>query len=188
VGLAERVAAQHLATCAQCNKRFTMLRRQRGGRRRAYEWRARKSKFCSWRCYRGFMSDRRRATAAKPKPLQGQLLTGKLTDAEIRFGAQIAELEIEAERPRSRLECANGPRPCPWVSCRYNLYLDVTASGSIRVNLPIAVDKMRESCVLDFDDRPQSQVEIGDLLGLSRQRAQQIEEHALALLVKRHGR
>ncbi len=36
-------------------------------------------------------------------------------------------------RPRVRGDCANGPRPCPWVSCRYHLALHVTATGSIQI-------------------------------------------------------
>jgi hypothetical protein len=152
---------------------------------RPYGWEKRDRRYCSARCFRAMLSSRRRER--KPKPPQGPLLAGQLTKAELRFGAQIAELEIEAERPRNRTECASGPRPCPWVSCRYNLYLDVNPSGSIRVNLPIAVEQMTESCVLDFDERPQSQDQIGELFGLSRQRVQQIEQETLARLIKRNA-
>lgn len=38
-------------------------------------------------------------------------------------------------RPRNRRQCKNKPRPCPWVSCRYHLLLDVNERGSIRMNL-----------------------------------------------------
>ncbi len=34
-------------------------------------------------------------------------------------------------RPKTRGECASGPRPCPWVSCRHHLYLDVDKNGSV---------------------------------------------------------
>src|SRR5689334_3476886 len=45
--------------------------------------------------------------------------------------------EIERARPRSRAECAQGPRPCMFVSCKHHLYLDVNpATGSIKLNFP----------------------------------------------------
>lgn len=187
--LAERLVRNRAtAVCAWCGDTFSLMRRDRRHARR-YGWEVRNRTYCDYGCYREFMKARRLELAAKPKAPQGPLLAGELTKDELRFAAEIAELEIEAERPRNRLECADGPRPCPWVSCRYNLYLDVTPStGSIRVNLPIAVEDMKESCVLDFDERPQSQDQIGDLFGLSRQRVQQIEQGSLDRLIKRHAR
>lgn len=41
-------------------------------------------------------------------------------------------LPIIPERPKTWGDCANVPRPCPWVGCRHNLYLDVDGSGRIR--------------------------------------------------------
>lgn len=38
-------------------------------------------------------------------------------------------------RPQTRSECLDGPRPCPWVSCRHHLALEVTADG-VRLMLP----------------------------------------------------
>src|SRR5271170_95860 len=44
---------------------------------------------------------------------------------------------IEGMRPRTRAECVNGPRPCLFVSCKHNLYLDVNPeTGSIKLNFP----------------------------------------------------
>lgn len=48
------------------------------------------------------------------------LVLGKLLD--------IAHDEL---RPRTRAECEGGVRPCPWVSCKHHLAIDVLASGSI---------------------------------------------------------
>lgn len=46
------------------------------------------------------------------------------------------DLELETEpgprRPRTRGDCEDGPRPCPWVGCRYNLMLEVTEAGGLR--------------------------------------------------------
>lgn len=42
----------------------------------------------------------------------------------------------ELPRPRTRADCLEGPRPCPWVSCRYHLLTEVSAeSGSLVLNL-----------------------------------------------------
>lgn len=30
-------------------------------------------------------------------------------------------------RPRTRAQCQDGPRPCPWVACRHHLLLEVAA-------------------------------------------------------------
>ena len=57
----------------------------------------------------------------------------------------------EADRPRLRSQCVDGPRPCPWVSCRYNLFLDIRSDGILRFNFP---DKepheVFHSCALDL--------------------------------------
>lgn len=41
--------------------------------------------------------------------------------------------EGEYAPPRTRADCVDGPRPCPWVRCKFNLVLDVTEIGTIRV-------------------------------------------------------
>lgn len=91
------------------------------------------------------------------------------------------------ERPRTRGDCADGPRPCPWVSCRFHLYLDVKPSGAIRYNRPdIAPDeleRMPETCALDVADRGgHSFAAIGSLYDLTRERIRQIVERALVRL------
>src|SRR5687768_1099494 len=44
---------------------------------------------------------------------------------------------IDTQRPRTRAECVSGPRPCLFVSCKHNLYLDVNPeTGSIKLNFP----------------------------------------------------
>lgn len=37
-------------------------------------------------------------------------------------------------RPVTRGDCRDVPRPCPWVSCRFNLLLDVQPNGTIAFN------------------------------------------------------
>src|SRR5689334_15696599 len=38
--------------------------------------------------------------------------------------------------PLTRGECDEVQRPCPHVTCRWHLYLDVKASGNITLNFP----------------------------------------------------
>lgn len=80
-------------------------------------------------------------------------------------------------RPQTRADCSEVPRPCPYVSCRYNLYLDVTYNGSIQFNFPDREPhEMAESCALDAADNGGMTLnEIGDRLDITRERVRQIE-------------
>lgn len=84
-------------------------------------------------------------------------------------------------RPRKRLECVGGARPCPFVSCRHHLYLDVhPVRGSIKLNFPEReVWELEESCSLDVADRGGATLEeTGELLNLTRERVRQLETMA----------
>lgn len=88
-------------------------------------------------------------------------------------------------RPRSRADCENGPRPCPWSGCRYNLALDVAASSyTIKLNFPhLANADMKNTCVLDVADQGGlSASTVGQLMNLTRERVRQIEQEALEKL------
>jgi len=92
---------------------------------------------------------------------------------------------IDAARPRTRGECENDERPCPWVSCRHHLYLDfISDSGSLLVNFPnLQPWELRETCSLDVArDGGATLDEVGELLNLTSERARQIEVSALLKL------
>lgn len=38
------------------------------------------------------------------------------------------------KRPKVVGDCKDGPRPCPWLRCRFNLLVDVLEDGSIVLN------------------------------------------------------
>jgi len=85
---------------------------------------------------------------------------------------------IDGARPRTRGECIDGPRPCPWVACRHHLYLDVNpVTGTIKLNRPeLEVDQLDDSCSLDIADRGEHTLEaVGVLLNLTRERIRQVE-------------
>lgn len=56
------------------------------------------------------------------------------------------------QRPRTRAECIDGPRPCPWASCRHHLLLEIAyakpridAQGNVRDTRPTTIRINRES-------------------------------------------
>ena len=88
---------------------------------------------------------------------------------------------LDEMRPKRRADCLNGPRPCPWVSCKYHLYLDINPrTGSIKLNFPnIMPWEMTESCVLDIADRgPVTLEDVGKIMNLTRERIRQLEASA----------
>jgi hypothetical protein len=94
----------------------------------------------------------------------------------------------DPERPVTRADCINGPRPCPWASCRHHLYLDVVPGrkGDNRVNLPHddkELEEIPETCSLDVADRQAITLEAcGKLFNVTRERVRQIEARALRRL------
>jgi hypothetical protein len=93
--------------------------------------------------------------------------------------------EVDAQRPRSRAECATGPRPCMFISCKHHLYLDVNpATGSIKLNFPDKeIWEMAETCALDVADRGGITLEeVGAIMNLTRERIRQVETRGLLKL------
>ena len=108
----------------------------------------------------------------------------RLTKEEIRLGALLYPPE-DVDRPKVREECATGMRPCPFVSCKHHLYLDVNPeTGSIKLNFPdLEVWEMKETCSLDVADRGGVTLEeVGEILNLTRERIRQVEVRGLLKL------
>jgi hypothetical protein len=100
-------------------------------------------------------------------------------------GAGAHALEAGIERPRTRGECADGPRPCPFVACKHHLYLDVSpTTGTIKLNFPeLEVWELTETCALDVADAGAQPLERASaLLNVTRERIRQIEAVALVKL------
>src|SRR5690606_3867534 len=47
----------------------------------------------------------------------------RMTKRELEIG-RLLYPETDYWKPRTRAECVDGPRPCPFVSCRHHLYVD----------------------------------------------------------------
>lgn len=74
-------------------------------------------------------------------------------------------------------------RPCPYVSCKYHLYLDVSReNGMLRLNFPEhEVWEIPETCALDVADRGGVVLEeVGVYTNLTRERIRQVESQGLA--------
>lgn len=89
-------------------------------------------------------------------------------------------------RPLTRRECRSGPRPCPWVSCRHHLAVDVSEYGALKLNFPDrALGELPATCALDVAERGGlSLEEVGGLLNVTRERARQIEAAALRKILR----
>ncbi len=108
----------------------------------------------------------------------------RMTKRELELGRLLYPDE-EIDRPRSRADCLEGARPCPFVSCQHHLYLDVSArTGAIKVNFPdLDVWEMSETCALDVADRGGTTLEeVGAIMNLTRERIRQVEVKGLAKL------
>jgi Sigma-70, region 4 len=108
----------------------------------------------------------------------------RMTKRELEIG-RLLYPEHDYEKPKMRSECIDGARPCPFVSCKHHLYLDVSArTGAIKLNFPdLEVWEMTETCALDIADRGGTTLEeVGAIMNLTRERIRQVEVKALAKL------
>lgn len=121
----------------------------------------------------------------------------RMTKRELELG-RLLYPETDYWKPRHREDCqamAEGPdmpdtregaeRPCPFVSCKHHLYLDVSPrTGAIKLNFPdLEVWDMKETCALDIADRGGTTLEdVGAIMNLTRERIRQVEVRALAKL------
>jgi hypothetical protein len=108
----------------------------------------------------------------------------RMTKRELEIGRMLYP-ETDYNKPRNRADCAEGVRPCPFVSCKHHLFLDVSArTGAIKLNFPdLEVWDMNETCALDVADRGGTTLEdVGAIMNLTRERIRQVEVKALAKL------
>jgi hypothetical protein len=88
------------------------------------------------------------------------------------------KLVKEYPRPTNRVQCRAQGRPCVYVGCKYNLYLDVNPqTGTIKMNFPdIEPHEMGHSCALDIADKGGSTLEfVSQAVNMTRERTRQYE-------------
>jgi hypothetical protein len=123
---------------------------------------------------------RRRRTRARARTISIR----RLSKTELARGKMLYP-EEDYWKPKTREECVGMERPCPFVSCKYHLYIDVhPVRGSIKVNFPdLEVWEMTETCALDVADRGGITLEeVGEIMNLTRERVRQVETQGLAKL------
>jgi hypothetical protein len=114
------------------------------------------------------------------RDLRRRRLMGELDPEE----QELAEY-IEASRPKTRADCVNGARPCLFVSCKHNLYLDVNPeTGSIKLNFPDKeIFELEYTCALDVAEKGGITLEeVGAIMNLTRERIRQVETRGLLKL------
>lgn len=112
-------------------------------------------------------------------------------------------------RPKTRKDCEQGARPCPFVGCKHSLVMEVVGSSLKHVGvrdrdqesrtlsqraslqrvdswsdaLIAALGAMPETCALDVADSDgATQQEVAEILNLSTERVSQIEKDGLRKL------
>lgn len=129
------------------------------------------------------IEDDRRKPGKKGRRRSRTIATKRLSKDELALAEELSAVEVD--RPAYRSQCANGVRPCPYVSCKHHLYLDVNPeTGSIKLNFPdLDVWEMQETCALDVADRGGITLEeVGEILNLTRERIRQVEVKGLEKL------
>jgi len=109
----------------------------------------------------------------------------RMTKREIELGRMLYPDVADVDKPVKREECAQAEGPCPFVSCKHHLYLDVSArTGAIKLNFPdLEVWEMKETCALNVADRGGATLEdVGAIMNLTRERIRQVEVKGLAKL------
>lgn len=128
----------------------------------------------------------RAAATRRGIPPKKTLAVRRITQLELAAGrAELVALGADGpyKRPKTRGDCARVPRPCPFVACKHNLYLDVSETGSIILNFPhLEPGQMvaHQSCSLDLAERGAMTLEdIAVVTNLTRERIRQVELKAL---------
>lgn len=93
------------------------------------------------------------------------------------------------QRPKTRADCINGPRPCPWVGCRYHLFLEIRQGGQGNGKLYFRwpgkeLNECEHTCALDLAEEPLTSYEIAQILGVSHQAILYAERQALQRLAQ----
>ena len=124
-------------------------------------------------------------TTRRQRPVRAQTIPiKKMTKEQLKLGRMLYPI-VDHHRPKTRAACHNTERPCPFVSCKHHLYLDVNPeTGSIKLNFPdVEVWEMGETCALDIAERGGITLEeVGEIMNLTRERIRQLEMSGLTKL------
>jgi hypothetical protein len=97
---------------------------------------------------------------------------------------------LDVERARTRADCMaggmNAERPCPYVTCRHHLAVEVTPAGNLRLVFPEAfeglephLERMRATCSIDVAEQGAHDLDdVAAHMNVSAERVRQIQERA----------
>src|SRR5437868_275909 len=128
--------------------------------------------------------ERRRSKTMSRKEMARELRRRRLSGDTDPEEAELLKV-IDSQRPKTRADCMNGPRPCLFVSCKHNLYLDVNPeTGSIKLNFPDKeIWELPYTCALDVAEKGGITLEeVGEIMNLTRERIRQVETRGLTKL------
>jgi hypothetical protein len=128
-----------------------------------------------------------RSRTRRERPRSKTIALKRLTRAELARGAELYPPveNVDEDRPQTREDCRDAPRPCPWVACKHHLYLDINPrTGSIKINFPdLEPWELAHTCALDVADGGGLTLEeIGLITNLTRERVRQVEVRGLLTL------
>ncbi len=86
--------------------------------------------------------------------------------------------ELPPPLDAGQLQALNTCRPCPWISCRHHLYLEVhPTTGAMKINFKgNEPDELEETCAIDIGERGGLALkEVGAMIRLTRERIRQVE-------------
>lgn len=121
----------------------------------------------------------------RDRPRSKTISTERMSRTELQAGALMYPVVEDEDRPRTREQCRGEQRPCPYVSCRHHLYLDINPeTGSIKINFPeLEPWELQRSCSLDVAEAGMVTLEeVGEIMNLTRERIRQVEVHGLLKL------
>lgn len=133
---------------------------------------------------RDYRARKREGEAVRPHTINVE----RLSRRDIEKGRLLFPESVD--RPTTRGECEHALRPCPFVSCRHHLYLDVNPdNGSIKINWPgVELEDMPATCALDVADEGGTTLEdVAIALNLTRERARQVVDRITARLAHHFG-
>lgn len=149
---------------------------------------------------RGIGTTREQLRSRRKRLVRGKVLSASRATKRDRKLAAQAEAAAEQSDPvahirlpLTRAECLDGQRPCPFVSCKWHLFLDVNPrNGAMKLNYPdLEVEQLEKSCALDIADHGgETLEEVAALTNVTRERIRQIEVRAferLASLLEFHA-
>lgn len=133
---------------------------------------------------------RNRSRSRRKREVRARTVSSKRTPKrELELLRVRADIDLQAAgdffSPVTRGDCENVARPCPHISCKHHLYIDVSpATGALKYNFPdIEPDDLPSdgSCALDCADLGGMTLErVAEVMNLTRERVRQIESAALA--------